>query len=164
MTTLNALDAYTDGSALRNPNGPGGWAWWINDDVWAAGGFKVASNQKAELWAVLALLRAVPREVPLRIHTDSAYTIGCLRDWTPSWKRNGWRTRTNKAIANLDVIRPAYEIVLSRTATTFHKVKGHSGIHGNERADQLCTAATAAIDTDGTVDAGPGWPAGVLTR
>ena len=30
--------AAADGSSLDNP-GPAGWAWYIDDDTWAAGGW-----------------------------------------------------------------------------------------------------------------------------
>ena len=34
------LRVACDGSALNNPNGPAGWAWYISEDMWEAGGFR----------------------------------------------------------------------------------------------------------------------------
>ena len=49
--------AAADGSSLDNP-GPAGWAWYIDDDTWAAGGWPRGTNTMGELMAVLALLRS----------------------------------------------------------------------------------------------------------
>ena len=35
--------AAADGSSLNNP-GPAGWAWYIDDDTWAAGGWPRGTN------------------------------------------------------------------------------------------------------------------------
>ena len=51
------ITAAADGSALGNP-GPAGWAWYIDDDRWAAGGWKHGTNNMGELKAVLELFRA----------------------------------------------------------------------------------------------------------
>lgn len=46
--------AAADGSSLNNP-GPAGWAWYIDDDTWAAGGWPRGTNNMGELKAVLDL-------------------------------------------------------------------------------------------------------------
>ena len=38
--------AAADGSALGNP-GPAGWAWYVDDSCWAAGGWPHATNNQA---------------------------------------------------------------------------------------------------------------------
>ncbi len=49
--------AAADGSALGNP-GPAGWAWYVDEGCWAAGGWPSATNNRGELTAVLELLHA----------------------------------------------------------------------------------------------------------
>ena len=39
------ITAAADGSALGNP-GPAGWAWYVDDSCWAAGGWKHATNNQ----------------------------------------------------------------------------------------------------------------------
>ncbi len=51
------ITAAADGSALKNP-GPAGWAWYVDDDCWAAGGWPHGTNNIGELQAVLELFRA----------------------------------------------------------------------------------------------------------
>ena len=47
--------AAADGSSLSNP-GPAGWAWFVDGDTWAAGGWPHGTNNMGELKAVLDLL------------------------------------------------------------------------------------------------------------
>ena len=58
------ITAAADGSALGNP-GPAGWAWYVNDDCWRAGGWPHGTNNQGELMAVLDLFRStahIPQE------------------------------------------------------------------------------------------------------
>ena len=83
--------AAADGSALGNP-GPAGWAWYVDDDRWAAGGWPSATNNQGELTAVLQLLRATKATgEPLHILCDSQYAINACTTWLAGWKRKGWR-------------------------------------------------------------------------
>ena len=42
--------AAADGSSLSNP-GPAGWAWYVDDDRWGAGGWARGTNNMGELMA-----------------------------------------------------------------------------------------------------------------
>ena len=75
--------AAADGSSLSNP-GPAGWAWYVSDDIWAAGGWPHGTNNMGELMAVLDLLRSTAhRDEPLTILCDSQYVINSLTKWLP---------------------------------------------------------------------------------
>ena len=50
----------TDGSCLRNPGGPTGWAWVRADGAWASGGRPEGTNQIGELMAVVLALTDHP--------------------------------------------------------------------------------------------------------
>lgn len=150
--------AATDGSAINNPHGPAGWAWFVSEDCWAAGGFTKASNQVAELWAVLALLRAVPREYEVLVRTDSQFTINVMTKWLPGWKRNGWRKADGQPVANVELIKDLDRAVTGRRVR-FEWVRGHSGDPMNEIADRICGAASDALrrGRDDQLLRGPGW-------
>jgi ribonuclease HI len=148
--------ACTDGSALKNPHGPAGWAWYVSETSWAAGGFAKASNQVAELHAILALLRAVPRDQRLLIRTDSDFAIKTLTSWMAGWKRAGWRKKDGQPPANLALVQELDRALAGRPVR-FEWVRGHSGDRGNEIADRLCTAASAAVRDGRPVATGPGW-------
>ncbi|MCL2784848.1 MAG: ribonuclease HI family protein [Propionibacteriaceae bacterium] len=148
--------AAADGSSLANP-GPSGWAWYIDDAHWAAGGWVRATNNMAELMSVLDLLRAT-KEVDehLRILCDSQYVINCCTRWMPTWKKRGWRKTDNKPVLNLDLLKELDEELAGRKVS-FQWVRGHSGHPMNEKADELARAAATAYQIGAPVVTGPGF-------
>ena len=85
------ITAAADGSSLSNP-GPAGWAWYVSDDCWAAGGWRHGTNNMGELMAVLDLLRQTRGLADdLTVLCDSQYAIKCCTEWLPGWKRRGWK-------------------------------------------------------------------------
>jgi ribonuclease HI len=155
------IQVACDGSALRNP-GPGGWAWYVDEDRWAAGAEAHSTNQRMELTAVLQFLRAtvdLPPQQPVVLVLDSTYTRDCLTVWIRTWLRNGWVNSKKQPVANRDLIEPAYELLHGRTGTRIQWVKGHANHPLNTKADLACTAASAAIAGGLPVPAGPGWAA-----
>lgn len=152
------MTAAADGSSLANP-GPSGWAWYIDDAHWAAGGWPKGTNNMGELMSVLDLLRATrTTDQPLRILCDSQYAINCCTRWIPAWKKRGWRKADNQPVANLDLLRQL-DVELAGRDLTFQWVRGHAGHPLNERADQLARAAATAYQTGRPLDAGPGFGA-----
>ena len=70
--------AAADGSALGNP-GPAGWGWYVDDACWAAGGWAHATNNMAELTALLDLLQQTAHlSDDLLVHCDSTYVINSV--------------------------------------------------------------------------------------
>jgi ribonuclease HI len=139
------LVAATDGACRGNP-GPGGWAWYVDERNWAAGGSPRTTNNAMELAAVkevLAATRDCP-DRPLVLQVDSQYTIDALTKWIHGWRRNGWQTGAGRPVANQKLIAEI-DVLLSGRRVTFEKVKGHSGHLLNEAADQkACLAADDA--------------------
>ncbi|PPH92591.1 ribonuclease H [Rathayibacter sp. AY1D5] len=152
-----SIIAAADGSALGNP-GPAGWAWYVDDERWAAGGWSHSTNNIGELTAVLELLRATAQEEePLHILCDSQYAIKACTEWLPGWKRKGWRKADGKPVMNVEIIKALDEELQGR-AVTFEWVKGHANHRMNEAADVRARSAATAYQRRQPVDAGPGWP------
>lgn len=151
--------AAADGSALGNP-GPAGWAWYVDETCWAAGGWPESTNNRGELTAVLELLRATALAglvgEELHIQADSQYVINSLTKWRHGWKKRGWRKADGKPVLNGDLMK-ALDIALEGRVVTFEWVRGHSGHPANERADDLARAAATAYQQRHQPDAGPGW-------
>ena len=148
--------AAADGSALGNP-GPMGWAWYIDDDSWAAGGAPHGTNNQGELTAVLELLRATSdTEEPLHIECDSRYVIDSVTKWMPGWKRKGWRKADGKPVLNRDILEQL-DAALSGREVTFEWVKGHAGHPRNEAADVRANGAALAYRDRSPVASGPGY-------
>ena len=135
---------YTDGACRGNP-GPGGWG--------AVLGFQErrktlkgydpeTTNNRMELTAVIEALRALKRPCEIEMNTDSKYVMQGIKEWMLNWKRNGWKTAAKKPVKNVDLWQQLDDEV-GRHDVDWRWVKGHSGVEGNELADQL---ANSAID------------------
>ena len=126
-----AIHAYTDGASSGNP-GPSGIGVVLlfrehRKEVSKYLG--ETTNNVAELTAVLEALRLVKRrDLPVRIHTDSAYTIGVLD--------GSMRAKLNVAL--VEEVRAALRVFPD---VALVKVPGHSGHVLNERADALARLA-----------------------
>jgi ribonuclease HI len=136
-TAIVAPDAksftvYADGACSGNP-GPAGCGIVVVDPSGKIReGFRYlgeATNNVAELTAVLVALDATEGlGHPVRLHTDSQYTIGVLQ--------KGW-----KAKANTELVATLRARLASRPDVRLVYVPGHSGVPLNERADELAREA-----------------------
>lgn len=150
------IRAAADGSALGNP-GPAGWAWYVDDDCWAAGGWKHATNNQAELVAVLQFFRATAHlDDDLLILCDSQYVINCITTWMPGWKKKGWRKADGKPVLNLDLLQQI-DTELPGRKYRFEWVKGHANHPLNEAADTRARAVSEAYQRGVMIPVGPGF-------
>jgi len=151
------ITAAADGSALGNP-GPAGWAWYIDDNTWDAGGWKHATNNQGELKAVLELFRATAHvDDDLHILCDSQYVINSVTKWMPGWKAKGWRKGDGKPVMNLDLLKEIDDAITGRRYR-FEWVKGHVGHVLNEAADSRARAVSEAFARGASIPVGPGFP------
>ncbi|WP_417555641.1 ribonuclease H family protein [Microbacterium sp.] len=150
------ITAAADGSALGNP-GPNGWAWYIDDQHWAAGGSPHGTNNQGELQAVLELLRATAgTDEKLLIHCDSRYVIDSVTKWMPGWKRRGWRKSDGGPVLNRELLQGIDDAMQGRDVE-FSWVKGHAGHPLNEAADERANAAATAYKNRQEPKRGPGY-------
>ena len=137
---------FTDGAAKGNP-GPGGWGVIIatpNGHVTELGGGAThTTNNQMELTAPIEALRRLQRTPgALAIYTDSTYVIKGIREWIWAWRKRGWKTAAGNDVLN----RELWEALASRVGAHgtdsigWHYVRGHAGIPGNERADEIANA------------------------
>jgi ribonuclease HI len=129
---------YTDGACRGNP-GPGGWGVLLDyrGQRKSLNGYHAqTTNNRMELTAVIEGLKALKRPCEIDLHTDSKYVMQGINEWMNAWKQNGWK--------NVDLWQ-SLESEAARHRIRWHWVKGHSGVDGNERADQL---ANDAIDAE----------------
>lgn len=115
------------------------------------------TNQRAELQAIENALDVVSKELKsseeaqhYAIATDSMYSIKSLTEWNHNWKKNGWKNAKGQDVANRDVIEKCLDSIeeINKEYSSrgmgevkFEHVKGHSGVEGNEKADQLAVKA-----------------------
>ena len=150
------ITAAADGSSLGNP-GPAGWAWYVDEDTWDAGGWPKGTNNLGELTAILRLLEATAETgEELHILADSQYAINVVSKWRLGWKKRGWTKADKKPIKNLELIQEIDRAMEGRRVT-FEWVKGHAGHRMNERANDLARGCAEAYQAGRTPEPGPGF-------
>jgi ribonuclease HI len=138
---MNKIIIYTDGSSRGNP-GPGGWGAIVIKGVEIeelGGGEKDTTNNRMELTAALKSLEVTPIGINIDIYTDSSYLINGITKWIHGWMKNNWKTSTNGDVLNKDIWQELYNLTKDRNINWKH-VKGHAGIPGNDRADEIATS------------------------
>jgi ribonuclease HI len=155
--------AAADGSALGNP-GPAGWAWYVDDGHWAAGGWPHGTNNQGELMAVIDLLDSTAHlDDDLRILCDSQYVINAVTKWMPGWKRKGWRKADGSPVLNRELLERLDRATQGRQYV-FEWVKGHAGHELNEAADVRARAVATAYQKGEPIPIGPGWPGAAVAE
>ncbi len=132
---------FTDGAAKGNP-GPGGYGVVIARDgvVLERGGYKErTTNNEMELKAVVEALKTVAADgKKVAIYTDSKYVVEGATGWVFGWVKNGWQTKTKTDVLNKELWQELLPLLRAVTVE-WHKVPGHVGIIGNERADAIAS-------------------------
>src|SRR5205085_948397 len=117
--------AYTDGACIKNPGGPAGWSAILlaTPDVvnnQAIDGTRrlecyghipkspTTTNNRAEITAVLAALCLAPPDFPLKIYSDSEYTIKVAQG-IYQMKANGDLWTLYRMLLNRRKVAPIYE-------------------------------------------------------
>ena len=140
---------YTDGACLGNP-GPGGWGVRIlypDGTVRELGGREASTtNNRMELQAALAALRAVETEASATVYSDSQYVINGLTKWLAGWKRKGWVTAARAPVKNRDLWKLLDDAAPARVK--WRHVRGHSGDPDNDRADEIARGFAAGRPPD----------------
>ncbi|MEN2404092.1 ribonuclease HI [Vibrio cholerae] len=140
---------YVDGAAPNNQHGctRGGIGLVVMDeDNEIVHEESITINRKtdnAEL-ELLALIEALEyAEDGDVIYSDSDYCVKGFNIWMDDWKGRGWRRADKKPVKNRQLWQQVDELS-SRKYVEVFKVKAHSGIEGNERADLLAVEAAKA--------------------
>lgn len=146
---------FTDGSSLGNP-GPGGWGAvlvLIGGRVIEMGGSeKHTTNNRMEMMALIEGLKRLAHESgDLTIYLDSSYVEKGATEWIHGWIKRGWVTMAKKDVENRDLWEVLHPLLNARKKfgqITWMHVSGHSGVEGNERADEIATGFAALLDTE----------------
>ena len=136
---------YTDGACSGNP-GPGGWGALLQfgkHEKELSGAEKNTTNNRMEITAAVMALRVLKEPCRVELFTDSEYLKKGITEWIENWKKLGWRRGSpgkTKPLANADLWQELDQVISSHEVS-WHWVKGHAGLAGNERADQLAVKA-----------------------
>lgn len=129
---------WTDGACSGNP-GPGGWGALLRygeNEKELSGGEPATTNNQMELRAAIEGLNALKTACNVTVYTDSKYVKDGVSGWIHGWKSNGWKTKANKPVKNVELWQ-ALDEAAQRHDVEWRWVKGHAGQAENERADEL---------------------------
>jgi ribonuclease HI len=133
--SAGAVNVWTDGACSGNPGPMGIGVVVVTDGKRREHGeyLGLGTNNIAELVAIergLQMATEGGRDAgrPIRVHTDSSYSIGVLS--------KGW-----KAKANQELIARMRLMLSALPQVHLVKVAGHAGVPENERCDQLAREA-----------------------
>ena len=144
---------YTDGGASGNP-GPGGYGTLLmygEHIKQMSEGFRLTTNNRMELLAVIVGLEALTRDgIEVDVYSDSKYVVDAVeKRWVFGWEKKGYKDKKNPDLWQ------RFLRVYHRHQVRFHWVKGHAGNPLNERVDAMAVAAyqTGDLLTDAWYEA-----------
>lgn len=131
---------YTDGSSRGNP-GPGGYGTILmsgSHKKELSQGYKLTTNNRMELMAVIAGLKALKKnELKVTIYSDSQYIVNAVEK---GWLKNWIKTNFKGGKKNKDLWME-YHCLAQDHTIRFVWVKGHADNPFNNRCDILATEA-----------------------
>ncbi len=145
-----------DGSCQGNP-GPGGWSYVLasgNEVFEGYGSEPLSTNNRMEISALLFALRKLNQlswKGKLQVHLDSQYVLSGASAWIFGWQKRGWRTAAGDDVKNVELWQQLAEELLNlkgQVKISWHYVRGHTGVPGNERVDELAAMACADQSAD----------------
>ena len=144
------IEIFTDGAAQGNP-GRGGYGVimrYNKPEKELSQGFRLTTNNRMELLAVIAALESIKKpDIPIQITTDSQYVARAINDgWIWNWEKKNFKDK-----ANIDLWK-RYIPLHKKFNPKLIWIKGHAGHFENERCDQLAVSAASKanliVDTE----------------
>ncbi|AKZ66010.1 ribonuclease HI [Candidatus Palibaumannia cicadellinicola] len=137
----NKVEIFTDGSCLSNP-GPGGYGVILrykNYEKECSAGFRLTTNNRMELMAIIVALELLRYPCEVLIYLDSQYVHQGMMQWIYNWKKDNWKN-TKKNIKNCDLWQ-RFDIASQSHIINSFWLKSHTGHPENERCDYMARAA-----------------------
>ncbi len=140
---MKHVDLYTDGACSGNPGAGGYGAILIFKGIEReiSGAELSTTNNRMEIYAVIAGLQKLKERCDVTVYSDSAYTVNAFNEgWLYGWMKNGWKKADGKPVQNTELWQQLYSLTRQHDVK-FVKVKGHADNVYNNRCDELARAA-----------------------
>jgi ribonuclease HI len=153
MAGLTKVEIYTDGACSGNP-GPGGYGVILRytdmkgvlHEKELSEGFPETTNNRMEVAAAIAGLRALNRPCRVDLYSDSQYLCRAFTEgWILTWQAENFRRGKRNEVQNIDLWEELL-LAMKPHRVKFIWVKGHAGNPANERCDRLAVAAYEALE------------------
>ena len=135
---------YTDGASRGNP-GPGGYGVILMTGSLKkelSQGYRLTTNNRMELMAVIAGLEAMKRgDLNITIYSDSQYVVKAITEgWLNNWLKINFKGKKNK-----DLWLRYHALAVNQNIKIIW-VRGHAENVHNNRCDELATAAADSLN------------------
>lgn len=152
VSRVDSIIIYCDGGCRGNQNDEnvGGWGVVLSyrgRTKELHGGARNTTNNIMELTAAIKALESLKTDhIPVDFYIDSAYVVNGINSWVPGWIRRGWKTSGGQPVKNKALWIRLSQLAARQQSITFNKVKGHSGVEWNEKADLLANRAMDELE------------------
>ena len=69
-----------------------------------SGGFRLTTNNRMEMMAVIAALEALKEPCQITLYSDSQYVVNAMtKGWAQRWQANGWKRNKKETAVNPDL-------------------------------------------------------------
>lgn len=163
---------FTDGACSGNPGKGGWASIIAYPDGQIqelGGGLDQTTNNQMELLGPIKALRNIKEGSPdIIVYTDSVYVIRGITQWIWGWRQKGWKNGEGLEVANKSYWQDLFDLVYKKfaagkavagagaeaiaakpagkgspkTSVRFQFVRGHKGVPGNERCDEIAVGFT----------------------
>jgi len=153
MTNKPEIEIYTDGACANNP-GVGGYGIILMFKTSSgelvvkeiSKGFKITTNNRMELSAVIDALNALNKPCKIKLYSDSKYVVDAINQkWLDGWVNKNWKLNTKNPVKNIDLWKK-YINASKIHDIEFIWVKGHASNKYNEKCDKLAVLARNGSD------------------
>lgn len=151
---MKQVDIFSDGSCTYTDKGRGGYGAVIiynGEEKEIYEGYIRTTNNRMELLGVIKALECLKEPCEVNVYSDSTYVVNPIKK---KWIYR-WIAKNYKGVKNPDLWKRLVAL-LAIHKVQFNWIRGHSGIHYNERADELATMGasmtTLIVDTVPQVD------------
>ena len=137
---------FTDGAAIGNP-GPGGWGAVLMQDKrrWEmSDAYSWTTISEMELVAAVQVLRSLPYQARVELHSDSEYLIYGMRSSSSTGNAKAWRNRRGNQLQHRELWSDLIPLN-ARLHIRWTWIKAHNGNLEQNRADALAYQAARAL-------------------
>ena len=133
------ITVYTDGASQGNP-GPGGYGIVLISGKHRkeiSEGFKLTTNNRMELLAVIVALESLKTEnCNVQVYTDSRYVVDAVeKKWLFQWEKQGFKKKKNPDLW-MRFLR-----IYNNHNVKINWIKGHNNHPENEKCDRMAVSA-----------------------
>lgn len=117
-----------------------------NKEIIVAGTEENTTNNVMEMKALLHLLYYLNTCKPgekVQVFCDSEYVVKGLKEWFPTWQKNGFLTSAKKPVKNLELWKELFAAYIV-SSIILDWVRGHDVSDGNNFVDSVVQGLTAS--------------------